>query len=63
MDSKTPQIISHNYIKIIGQNIKTSRTLKFENQVIPKGIKTNYFAPTKKTHIQYKTRKTIKSNQ
>ena len=34
----------------------------YESQMIPKGIKTNYFAPTK-TYIQYKTRKIIESNQ
>ena len=32
MGSKTPQIISHNYIKIMGQNTKTSRALKFINK-------------------------------
>ena len=30
--SKTSKIISHNCINIIGQNLKTSRVLKFINQ-------------------------------
>jgi len=34
MGSKTPQIISHNYIKIMGQNTKTSKALKFINQYL-----------------------------
>ena len=33
----------------------------YESQVIPKGIKTNYFTPTK-IHIQYKTIKIYKKN-
>jgi len=34
MGSKTPQIISHNYIKIMGQNTKTLRALKFINKFL-----------------------------
>ena len=33
----------------------------YESRVIPKGIKTNYFTPTK-IHIQYKTIKIYKKN-
>ena len=40
---------------------------EYESQMIPKGIKTNYFVPTK-IHIHYKkikiyNKKIIKSNQ